>query len=138
MSATSDRGAPDRGSVQMDATQVYREDTFTDRRVGTIRRMTPVTANGEPDAARPVLYVGQAQIMTPMGALPLSFEIDADSLAVAIEKFGPAAETAVQQTMRELQEMRRESASSLVIPEAGGAALANPNDLLGRGGRIRR
>ncbi|MBS0613292.1 MAG: hypothetical protein JSS24_08995 [Proteobacteria bacterium] len=138
MSATSDRGAPDRGPVQMDATQVYREDTFTDRRVGTIRRMTPVSANGEPDAARAVLYVGQAQIMTPMGALPLSFEIDANSLAVAIEKFGPAAEIAVQQTMRELQELRRESASSLVIPEAGGAALANPNDLLGRGGRIRR
>jgi len=138
MSATSDRGTPERGPVQMDATQVYREDTFTDRRVGTIRRMTPVTAGGEPDAARPVLYVGQAQIMTPMGALPLSFEIDADSLPAAIEKFGPAAEVAVQQTMRELQELRRESASSLVIPEAGGAALANPNDLLGRGGRIRR
>ncbi|MFO1468327.1 MAG: hypothetical protein U1F35_18105 [Steroidobacteraceae bacterium] len=131
--------AQDKGQVQMDATQVYREDTFTDRRVGTIRRMTPVSANGEPDPARPVLYVGQAQIMTPMGALPLSFEIDADSLASAITQFGPAAEAAVQQTMKELQEMRRESASSLVIPEAGGAALANPNDLLGgRGGRIRR
>lgn len=138
MTETPDRAAPDRGSVQMDATQVYREDTFTDRRVGTIRRMTPVTAAGEPDASRPVLYVGQAQIMTPMGALPLSFEIDANSMATAIEKFGPAAEVAVQQTMRELQELRRESASSLVIPDAGGAALANPNDLMGRGGRIRR
>jgi len=138
MSATSDRGTPDRGSVKMDAAQVYREDTFTDRHVGTIRRMTPVTASGETDASRPVVYVGQAHIMTPMGALPLSFEIEADSLPTAIEKFGPAAEAAVQQTMRELQEMRRESASSLVIPDAGGAALANPNDLLGRGGRIRR
>jgi hypothetical protein len=130
--------ASDKGQVQMDASQVYREDTFTDRRVGTIRRMTPVTASGDPDASRPVLYVGQAQIMTPMGALPLSFDIEAADLAAAIEKFGPAAELAVQQTMRELQEMRRESASSLVIPEAGGAALANPNDLMGRGGRIRR
>lgn len=130
--------ASDKGQVQMDASQVYREDTFTDRRVGTIRRMTPVTALGDPDASRPVLYVGQAQIMTPMGALPLSFDIEAADLAAAIDKFGPAAELAVQQTMRELQEMRRESASSLVIPEAGGAALANPNDLMGRGGRIRR
>lgn len=129
---------PDNNQAQMDSTQVYREDTFTDRRVGTIKRMSPVTAAGEADASRPVLYLGQAQIMTPMGALPLSFEIEADSLAAAIEKFGPAAEIAVQQTMRELQEMRRESASSLVIPDAGGAALANPNDLMGRGGRIRR
>ena len=129
---------PENRQVQMDSTQVYREDTFTDRRVGTIKRMSPVTAAGDPDPARPVLYVGQAQIMTPMGALPLSFEIEADSLDAAIEKFGPAAEIAVQQTMRELQDMRRESASSLVIPDAAGGGLGNPNDLMGRGGRIRR
>jgi hypothetical protein len=40
--------------------------------------------------------------------------------------------------MRELQELRREQASSLVIPDAGGASLPNPSDLLGRGGRSRR
>jgi len=130
--------SPDNPQILMDASTIYSEETFTDRRVGTIKRMSPVTSAGAPDAARPVLYVGQAQIMTPMGALPLSFEIEADSLDAAIAKFGPAAELAVQQTMRELQEMRRESASSLVIPDAGGAGLANPNDLMGRGGRIRR
>ena len=117
----------------MDATQIYQEDTFTDRKVGTIRRLTPVAADGLPDAARPVIFVGQAQIMTPMGAVPISFELDAPSLDVAIEKFGAAAEQAVQQTMRELQEIRREQASSLVIPDAAGGSLPNPSDLLGRG-----
>ncbi|MGA2779260.1 MAG: hypothetical protein ABSF94_17015 [Steroidobacteraceae bacterium] len=121
----------------MDATQIYREDVFTDRKVGTIRCLTPVTADGAADPARPVIYVGQAQVMTPMGALPISFELEADSLAVAVSKFGEAAESAVQQTMRELQELRREQASSLVIPDAGGAGLPNPSDLLGRG-RTRR
>jgi hypothetical protein len=117
----------------MDATQVYREEVFTDRKVGTIRRLTPVTAEGTADGARPVIFVGQAQVMTPMGAVPISFELDAATLAAAVEKFGAAAEQAVQQTMRELQEMRREQASSLVIPDAAGAALPNPSDLLGRG-----
>jgi hypothetical protein len=121
----------------MDSTQIYREETFTDRRVGTIRRLTPVTADGSVDSARPVLFVGQAQVMTPMGAVPISFELDASTLNVAIEKFGVAAEQAVQQTMRELQEIRREQASSLVIPDAAGAALPNPSELL-RGGRPRR
>src|ERR1700726_2380696 len=119
--------------ASMDATQLYREEIFTDRRVGTIRRLTPVTVDGAPDAARPVIFVGQAQVMTPMGAVPISFELDAATLNVAIEKFGAAAEQAVHQTMRELQEMRREQASSLVIPDAGGGALPNPSDLLGRG-----
>ncbi|HXC10111.1 MAG TPA: hypothetical protein VNV61_14360 [Steroidobacteraceae bacterium] len=132
MSSTSDGR-----QATMDSTQIYHEETFTDRRVGTIRRLTPVTADGSIDAARPVIFVGQAQVMTPMGAVPISFELDASTLNAAIEKFGIAAEQAVQQTMRELQEIRREQASSLVIPDAAGAALPNPSDLL-RGGRPRR
>ena len=118
--------------ANMDSTQIYREETFTDRKVGTIRRLTPVAADGSADGARPVIFVGQAQVMTPMGAIPISFELEAASLNAAIDKFGPAAEQAVQQTMRELQEIRREQASSLVIPDAAGGAL-NPSDLLGRG-----
>jgi hypothetical protein len=129
--------AADGRQATMDSTQIYREDTFTDRKVGTIRRLSPVTADGSADATRPVLFVGQAQVMTPMGAVPISFDLEAQSLDVAIEKFGEAAEQAVHQTMRELQEMRREQASSLVIPDAGGGALPNPSDLLGRG-RSRR
>jgi hypothetical protein len=119
--------------ASMDATQLYREEIFTDRRVGTIRRLTPVTAAGTPDAARPVIFVGQAQVMTPMGAVPISFELDSPTLDGAIAKFGDAAEQAVQQTMRELQEIRREQASSLVIPDSAGGSLPNPGDLMGRG-----
>ena len=130
--------ANDGRQASMDSSQIYREETYTDRRVGTIRCLTPVTAEGTADATRPVLYVGQAQIMTPMGALPISFDLEASTLSAAIAKFGEAAEQAVQQTMRELQEMRREQASSLVIPEAGSAGLPNPSDLLNRGGRTRR
>ncbi|HMD73350.1 MAG TPA: hypothetical protein VKG05_05770 [Steroidobacteraceae bacterium] len=129
--------AADARQATMDATQLYREDIFTDRKVGTIRRLTPVTADGASDPARPILFVGQAQIMTPMGALPISFELEAETLAAAVSKFGDAAELAVQQTMRELQDMRREQASSLVIPDAAGAGIPNPSDLLGRG-RSRR
>lgn len=125
--------ATDNRQATMDPTHIYLEEAFTDRKVGTIRRLTPVAADGTTDSARPILFIGQAQVMTPMGAIPISFELDAVTLNVAIEKFGAAAEQAVQQTMRELQEMRREQASSLVIPDAAGAGLPNPNDLLGRG-----
>jgi hypothetical protein len=123
--------------IDMDASQMYREDTYTDRKLGTIRKLTPVHADGSDDAARTVLFSGQSQVMTPMGALPLSFELDATTLDAAIAKFGAAAEAAVQQTMRELQEMRREQASSLVIPDAAGSPLLAPGDLPGRG-RSRR
>jgi hypothetical protein len=129
--------ANDGRQAAMDSTQVYREETFTDRRVGTIRRLTPVTADGSSDGARPVIFVGQAQVMTPMGAVPISFELDSGTLDGAIAKFGDAAEQAVQQTMRELQDLRREQASSLVIPDAAGGSLPSPSDLLGGRGRRR-
>jgi hypothetical protein len=114
---------------KMDSQDLYREDMFTDRRVGTIRVLTPVKADGTPDPSRPASYVGQAQIMTPAGALPLSFEIDAKTLAEACEGFAEGAKMAFEETMKELQEMRRQQASSIVIPEAGAASA-----LTGQGG----
>lgn len=106
--------------LSMDASALYLEEVYTDRRVGTLQRLTPVLADGQPDPARTVLYVGQTQLMTRMGPLPLSFEIEAQSLGEAAGKFGEAAEVALQDTMQRMEEMRREAASSLIVPEAGG------------------
>jgi hypothetical protein len=114
---------------KMDSQDLYREDTYSDRRVGTIRVMTPVKSDGTPDPSRPTSYVGQAQIMTPAGALPLSFEIDAKTLAEACVGFAEGAKLAFEETMKELQEMRRQQASSIVIPDAGAASA-----LTGQGG----
>ncbi len=116
--------------AQMSADALYREDIFTDQRVGTVRRMTPVKSDGSDDPAREVLFIGQATIMTPMGSLPLSFELPARTLAEAVAQFGPAAQQAVEDAARELQEMRRQAASSIVIPDAGAAA-----GLKGMGGK---
>jgi len=103
---------------------LYREDVFTDRKVGVIRVLTPVTADGVPDAIRKVLYVGEAQILTAAGVVPLAFEIEAISLREAVTKFGPSARAAVEQAARELQELRRQAASSLVVTDRmpGGGA----------------
>jgi len=108
-------------SIEMDRDNLYLEESFTDRRVGNLQRLSPVTLDGQPDPSRPVLYLGQTQILTPAGALPLSFEIEAGSLEDAIGQFGTRAQQALDETMRRLEEMRREQASSLIVPGAGGA-----------------
>ncbi|HET8692780.1 MAG TPA: hypothetical protein VFM30_11655 [Steroidobacteraceae bacterium] len=108
---------------QMSADALYREDVFTDQRVGTVRRMTPVKSDGSDDPSRPLIFIGQATIMTPMGSLPLSFELPAKTLAEAVAQFGPAAQQAIEDAARELQELRRQAASSIVIPEGGAASL---------------
>ena len=106
--------------IKMDASSLFREEVFTDNAVGTLRRLTPVTAAGDADTTRSEQYVGSTQVLTTAGPLPLSFEIEADSLAAAAEAFGDAAKVAFEKTMEELKEMQRQQASSIVVPGAGG------------------
>ena len=98
--------------AKMDPDNLYLEEIFTDRRVGTIRRLTPVNGKGAIDSSRAVSYVGETQVMTSVGALPISFEIEAKDLADAAAKFGAEAKDAIERTVRDLQEMRRQAASS--------------------------
>ncbi len=121
--------------LKMNPAELYREETFTDRRVGTIRRLTPVKADGSTDAKRRVIYVGQAQLLTPVGAVPLNFDIEAGSFEDAVKKFSEAAQVAVDHTVEELQELRREAASSIVLPGTDTAGIGGPGGIPG-GGKI--
>jgi len=114
--------SPNMADLAMDADNLYLQETFTDQKVGTLTRLTPVTAEGEPDDSRSVQYIGQAQIMTPMGTIPLSFEIPATSLDEAVAGFAAEAEKAIERTIEEARQMQREAASSIVVPgqDAGG------------------
>ena len=120
--------------TKMDPASLYREDIYTDRKVGTIRVLTPVKSDGSADASRKVLYVGEAQLYTSVGTLPLSFEVEANTLADAVERYGAAAKDSFERAIRELEEMRRQAASSIVIPK-GGAGSFGPGGMPG-GGKI--
>lgn len=124
--------------IQMDVSNLYREETFTDNAVGTLRRLVPVTATGEADTSRAVQYIGSTQVLTNAGPLPLSFEIEAGSLQEAAATFGRAAKDAFERTMEELRELQRQQASSIVIPKGGmgGGMGGGPGGVLG-GGKIR-
>src|SRR5687767_15324309 len=112
--ATKSEGTND---IRVDPNALYLEEVFTDRRVGTIRRLTPVKKDGTREQSKAVLYVGETQVLTPAGALPIGFEIGAGSLEEAAEKFGPVAREAIERTVKEPQELRRQAASSIVVPQ---------------------
>ena len=111
---------------RMDPAGLYREEIFTDRKVGTIRTLTPVKADGSSDSGRSIVYVGEAQLLTSMGAVPITFEIDAPSLDEAVKKFAEHAKEAVERTVKDIQEMRRQAASSIVVPQGGMGGLGGP------------
>src|SRR5215467_13914480 len=99
--------------VELDSKNLYREDVFTDRRAGSIRRLTPV--------------------LTPAGILPLGFEIEAATLEEALKKFPDGVKVALEQAIDEAREMRREAASRIVVPEVGAGIGPGP---AGPGGKI--
>jgi hypothetical protein len=105
--------------VQLDSANLYREELFTDRHAGTIRRLTPVTPSGAPDPSRPMLFAGQTQLLTPAGVLPLTFEIPAATLEEAQQRFPEGVRAALEQAIDEARELRREAASRIVVPEVG-------------------
>jgi hypothetical protein len=122
--------------IQIDPQGLYREDVFTDRRAGSIRRLTPVTTEGATDASRPVLFSGQTQLLTPAGVLPLGFEIDAHTLDEALKKFPDGVKVALEQAIDEAREMRREAASRIVVPDVGSGVGPGPG-AAGGGGKIK-
>jgi len=121
MTTESENEAP-----SFDANDLYLEEVLTDRKVGTIRRMTPVTADGDKDDSRDVIYLGQAQVMTAAGPMPLSFELPGPGLADACAGFGEGAQQAIEETAAKLEEMRREQANAIYVPgqeNAGGGKI---------------
>ena len=117
----------------MDVASLYREEVYTDRKVGTLRVLVPVKSDGGDDTARATVYTGEAQLMTNMGPLPISFDITAKDLGEAVQKYAEAAKIGIEHTMRELQELRRQQSSSLIVPPAGAAAALGAGGPLGGG-----
>ena len=113
-------GLPD---VQLDRNALYREEVFTDRKAGSLRRLLPVTADGAHDTSRAMIFSGQTQLLTPGGVLPLAFDIDAQTLDEAITKFPAAMHAALEQAIEEAREYRREAASRIVVPDVAGGGI---------------
>ncbi len=104
--------------VQFDSSNLYLEEVITDLRVGTIRRLTPINAEGNRDLGRPMMFFAQAQIMSQMGPLPVSGKIEATTLKEAVEKYPQAVQAGIEALMEEAREMQRQEASKIVMPGA--------------------
>ena len=114
------------GHPTIDPNSLYREEIYTDRAMGLLRVMHPVSKEGMPDASRPTIFTGEAQLMTNVGPLPISFEIPGATLAEAVANYAEAAKEGVAHAMHEIAEMRRQASSSLVIPQGGALPPGGP------------
>ena len=107
----------------MDPNGLFREENFTDQKLGAIRKLIPVKADGSDDPDRSIGFFGSAQVMTQMGAIPLNFALDGETIGEAASDFAGKAQIAVEEASREIEKMRREQASKIVVPGQGGGGM---------------
>lgn len=104
--------------IMLDDKNLFREEVFTDLRVGSIKQLTPVTSDGSRDIGRPMTYVGETQLMSQMGPLPVQAPIEAGNLQEAMERFPAAIQTAVEAMISEVKDLQRKEMSRIVVPGA--------------------
>ena len=111
--------------IQFNGDNIYKEETFTDLGVGTIRKLTPIKADGSEDPDRKASFSATTNIMAPSGALPLNGEIEAETLE-AITGFSAAVNKALQKLQEDMMKMQQEQANKIVTPDE----LRGGNDLI--------
>jgi len=99
-----------------DKKNLYKEKTYTDLKTGSIKQLTPVKADGSKDESRTPMFMGQTQMMSPSGPLPIQCMIEAKNLEEAADKFPEAINATVERIIEEAKNARQEEASRIVVP----------------------
>ncbi len=122
--------------LKIEQNELYREESYTDLRMGQIRRLVPVKPDGSPDSGREDRFMGQTQILTGAGSLPIQAPLEAETMEQAIQEFPQAMRKAVEQMVEQVREVQREQAGRIVVPRpgAGGQPGQGPGQAGGPGG----
>ena len=108
------------GEIKVDKSNLYREESFTDLKVATLRRLSPIKEDGTPDPSRPTLFTGETTLMSDRGPLPIQAPIEAKDLNEAMDKFPEAVQAAVERLIEQAREMQPQQMSRIVVPGQGG------------------
>ena len=104
----------------VDTRNLYREATWTDLKVASIREMIPVKSDGTDDPARERVFIGSTQVMTPHGPIPLQAVLEVGTLKEALAAFPQAMRRAMENMLQELQKLQsqkqQDQGSRIILP----------------------
>ncbi|MEJ2656765.1 MAG: cytoplasmic protein [Desulfobacterales bacterium] len=101
-------------SVKQD--NLYLEESFTDLDMASIRRLTPVKANGLKDKGRKQIFIGHLNLMTPQGPIPVQASIEARNLKEAMDKYPEAMKSALGKMEEEIKKLQQKQDSRIIVP----------------------
>lgn len=103
---------------KLDRSNLYLEESFTDLKIGTIKRLKPVKVDGSEDKSRKTVFVGHTTVMTPNGPLPIQNVIEAKELAQAIKKFPEALQESMDRLIEEVKKYQEQQESQIQTPDS--------------------
>jgi hypothetical protein len=118
----SEAGQEQQVNFSVDKNNLYREESFTDLKVASIRRLIPVNPDGTDDKSRTPIFLGHTQLMSPDGPVPIQSMMEANNLEEAFEKFSGVMKQEfanVVERIREMQkqqQMKQKDESRIIVP----------------------
>ena len=76
----------------VDRANLYREESYTDLKVASIRKLIPINVDGSEANDRIPVYIGHAELISPQGPIPIQAPLKAASLDDAITELPAAME----------------------------------------------
>ncbi|MCP4022315.1 MAG: cytoplasmic protein [Desulfobacteraceae bacterium] len=95
-------------TFKVDKAHLYREETITDLKLASIKKLTPILADGSEDNTRETIFLGASQLTTPQGVIPIQSRLKAKSLDQAMDIFPAAMEIKVQQVLKHFQQLKEQ------------------------------
>jgi hypothetical protein len=92
----------------IDRRNLYREESVTDMKVASIRKMIPIKEDGTDDAERTPIFIGTSQLMTPEGPLPIQARLSASTFEEAMNEFPQAMKQSLNETIDHFRQMQEE------------------------------
>jgi len=87
---------------------LYREENFTDLKVGALRRLIPVKADVTEDMDRKEMFIGHSQLMSPDGPLPIQVQIEVETFEEALNAFPSAMQKGLTDLFERYEKNRQE------------------------------
>ncbi len=108
------------GSIDfsVDKKNLYREESITDLKIASIRKLIPVHLDGSEDKSRNTIFLGSTQLGTPQGPLPIQAKLDATTFEEALDLFPKAMELETKkmvENFKRLQEQQKKTEPSRII-----------------------
>ena len=106
----------------IDSNDLYREESITDLKTASIRRMIPIKLDGSLDTDRTEVFMAHTQLVSPEGPVPLQAQLKGETLEEALNSFPEAMQEAFVHMFerikkaQEQQKMQEKDQSRIIMP----------------------